>query len=114
MISFLSKDAFTETFILGVRMGMEWRKYSETPEADLKQSGIASRQRGKWYRTTWAGSWASEVGFPAMSDMHCHKAIVFFPILVFTYQFARTVQIQKTDQKFTETKGRWGRGFLQY
>ena len=82
-------------------MGMDWRKYSETPEADLKQSGIASRQRGKWYRTTWAGSWVSEVGFPAMSDMHCHKAIVFFPILVFTYQFARTVQIQKTDQKFT-------------
>lgn len=36
-----------------------------------------------------------------MSDMDCHKAIVFFPILVFTSLFPRTVQIQKTDQKFT-------------
>ena len=33
--------------------GMEEITYSETPEADLKQSGIAPRQRRKWYRTTW-------------------------------------------------------------
>lgn len=38
-----------------------------------------------------------------MSDMHCHKAVIFFPhsCVYFSYLFARTVQIQKTDQTFT-------------